>query len=275
MELFQWGLNPWGQQILIRISWDLLWASAAAGAGFVLLHLLTRRFWFPRQVAEDEAAPAPSQVDDIPERVPRHSMASRLFHWLMAAAMLVLLFTGFLPVVGVQFGWVTIHWVAGVLLILSIVFHMFHSLLWLEWRAVWIDSADVRSAWRRLSRGMGGSGPAPEKPGKYPLENKIYHHITSLTSFAVMGTGILMMFRIETWLWGRNPYLLADQSWGIVYVLHGLASVALVALVMAHVYFAILPEKRWITWSMIVGWISRKDYLRHHDPERWAPSRRR
>ena len=39
----------------------------------------------------------------VPERVPRHSLAARLFHWMMAASMFTLLFTAFLPKVGVKF----------------------------------------------------------------------------------------------------------------------------------------------------------------------------
>ena len=38
------------------------------------------------------------------DQVLRHHLADRLYHWLMAACMLVLLFTGFLPVLGVNFG---------------------------------------------------------------------------------------------------------------------------------------------------------------------------
>ena len=43
----------------------------------------------------------------------------------------------------------------------------------------------------------------------------------------------------------------------------------LVGLVMAHVYFAVRPEKWWITKSMLLGWITRRQYLEHHDPQRW------
>ena len=50
---------------------------------------------------------------------------------------------------------------------------------------------------------------------------------------------------------------------------HGLAGVGLVGLVIAHVYFAVRPEKWWITKSMILGWITRRQYLEHHEPERW------
>ena len=91
-----------------------------------------------------------------------------------------------------------------------------------------------------------------------------------ITTFGVMITGVLMMFRVETPFWARNPYLLGDSTWGWVYVIHGLCSVGLVGMTMAHLYFAVLPEKRWITWSMIVGWITRKDFVANHDPERWV-----
>ena len=50
---------------------------------------------------------------------------------------------------------------------------------------------------------------------------------------------------------------------------HGLAGVGLVGLVIAHVYFAVRPEKWWITKSMILGWITRRQYLEHHEPSRW------
>ena len=67
----------------------------------------------------------------------------------------------------------------------------------------------------------------------------------------------------------RNPYYLTDATWGVTYVTHGLAGVGLVGLVIAHVYFAIRPEKWWITKSMILGWITRRQYLEHHEPSRW------
>ena len=43
------------------------------------------------------------------------------------------------------------------------------------------------------------------------------------------------------------------------------------ALIMAHVYFALRPEKLVITKSMITGTLDREHYLEHHDPTRWKP----
>jgi hypothetical protein len=39
---------------------------------------------------------------------------------------------------------------------------------------------------------------------------------------------------------------------------------------MAHVYSAVRPDKWWITKSMMLGWITRRQYLEHHDPQRWV-----
>ena len=49
---------------------------------------------------------------------------------------------------------------------------------------------------------------------------------------------------------------MSDATWGFTYVLHGLAGVGLVGLVIAHVYFAVRPDKWWITKGMIFGWIT-------------------
>jgi cytochrome b subunit of formate dehydrogenase len=79
----------------------------------------------------------------------------------------------------------------------------------------------------------------------------------------------LMMLRVDTVFAPANPYIFSDATWGTMFVLHGLASVVFVGAIMVHIYFALHPDKHWITWSMIRGWISRRDYAWHHDPARW------
>ena len=277
MELMTWGTDPWGQEILIRLSWDLLYASAAAGVLFVIGHAIWVAVWVPKRAAalaahEAAGAGAAAAAANVPARVARHSLAARLFHWVMAAAMLVLLFTGFLPIVGFQFSWITIHWIAGVVLTLSVVYHIIHATFFLDFWSIWIYPSELGDAWRRVRRSLGRAAPPPRKHPKYPIENKLYHYALMLTGFAVIATGLVMMVRVETPLWALNPYLFADQTWGLIYVLHGLASVALVTLTVTHIYFAIRPEKLWITRSMIFGWIDRDHYAEHHDPQRWVAS---
>jgi formate dehydrogenase subunit gamma len=58
----------------------------------------------------------------------------------------------------------------------------------------------------------------------------------------------------------------------MIYVLHGLAGVGLIALIIVHIYFGLRPEKLPITRSMIFGWMTREFYLHEHDPSRWVVS---
>lgn len=40
MELFRVNRNPWGQEMLVGVSWDLLWVFVGAGVLFVVAHML-------------------------------------------------------------------------------------------------------------------------------------------------------------------------------------------------------------------------------------------
>ncbi|HTC89618.1 MAG TPA: cytochrome b/b6 domain-containing protein, partial [Bryobacteraceae bacterium] len=204
------------------------------------------------------------------KRVPRHSLVARLFHWIMAASMFTLLFTAFLPRVGVQFRWVTYHWIAGTVLTASIIFHIFHASFWLDFWSIWPDGTDLEDAWKRVRRFFGLTAPPPRKFAKYPLENKLYHAVIMLSGLAAILTGVFMMFRVRTIFFPRNPYLFSDMTWGLMYVLHGLAGVGLIALITMHVYMGLRPEKLPITKSMIFGWMDRDFVLKEHDAARWV-----
>ncbi|MEA2660116.1 MAG: formate dehydrogenase subunit gamma [Candidatus Binatota bacterium] len=267
MGIIEWATSPWGQIVPIHIGWFLIWVAAIAGLLFLTVHAIYVRY-FAR--TKEFAADAPEFAARVPEQIPRHSLAARLFHWIMAAAMLTLLFTAFLPKVGFQFDWVTYHWIAGIVLTVSIVFHVIHASFWLDFWSIWPDRVDLRDAGRRALRFIGRPAPAPRKFAKYPLDNKLYHLAIVMTGLSVILTGVFMLFRVRTIFFARDPYLFSDMTWGLMYVLHGLAGVGLIALVMIHVYFAIRPEKLAITKSMIYGSMSREFYLQEHDPERWA-----
>ena len=264
----EWATDPWGQNVPIHIAWFLIWVAGIAGLLFLVVHAIYVRYFAPAKEFADGAAPAGAAR--VPERIPRHSLAARLFHWIMAAAMFTLLLTAFLPKVGLQFDWVTYHWIAGALLTVSIVFHVIHASFWLDFWSIWPDKVDLRDAWRRMLRSLGRPAPPPRKFAKYPLENKLYHGVIIVTGLAVILTGVFMLSRVRTIFFPRNPYLFSDMTWGLMYVLHGLAGVGLIALVMVHVYFAVRPEKLDITKSMIFGTMSREFYLQEHDPERWG-----
>ena len=276
-QLFQFGTDPWGREIIIRLAWGLLTLSFWAGIGFVVFHAVYAVVWKPRvEPGEGEkAAPAAAEAHaDIPEKIVRHTGPARMFHWVMAASMLALLVTGFFPIVGLEFSWLTIHWVSGLILILCILYHIVHASFFLDFWSIWILPQDLKEAVRRTQRQLGATVDI-DKHGKYPLDHKLYHLAVSIFGLVVSVSGLLMMLRIDNPILSRNDFLFEgaamgnDAAWGVVYVLHGLSAVLFVMLTITHIYFAVRPEKLWITKSMVFGTVTRDDYLAHHSPKRW------
>jgi len=250
----------------------LFWASLYAGILFFLAHASYMLFSAHRKRAAAEVDRLEAANKDLPEKIVRHTLAARLFHWVMAASMFVLLFTAFLPIAGVKFPWVQWHWMAGVVLIAAIIYHIIHASFFLDFWSIWVGPKDIPELKAELMRELGHDVPGP-KSGKYPLGNRLYHLALVVTGLTAAITGGFMLFRVRTPFFTRNPYLLRDFTWGVTYVAHGLAGVGLVGLVIAHVYFAVRPEKWWITKAMIVGTITRRQYLEHHEPSRWHVAR--
>jgi formate dehydrogenase subunit gamma len=205
-------------------------------------------------------------------RVPRHALVDRLFHWVSAVCVLTLLATAFLPILGVEFGWVTIHWMTGLVLAVAVLFHIVRALPSSKLATMWIGASDVRDAVAAMRAAWRREGSVV-RTGKYSFAQKFIHHAFAATILTTLVTGGLMLLRIDTPWWERNPYVLADSTWGVVYVLHGLAALLLITMVMMHIYFALRPEKRLFTRAMIRGWITRAEYDQHHDPKRWQVDR--
>ena len=188
----------------------------------------------------------------------------------MAISTLILLGTAFLPILGIEFAWVTIHWVSGIVLTVFVIVHTVRASFWQDLGSMWVDRADLRNTVQLARWNLRMTAQPPGLPGKYSLAQKLIHHVFTLTGLAAIATGGLMMVKIDTPWWDRNPYWLGEDVFGAIYVIHDLAALALITLVMLHVYFALRPEKLHFTRSMFLGWITRREYNEHHDSARWA-----
>jgi formate dehydrogenase subunit gamma len=206
-------------------------------------------------------------------RILRHAAADRVFHWLSAGCVLILLATAFLPILGIEFDWVTVHWVTGLVLIAAVLFHLVRAVFWQGLRPIWLGTEDLRDGLAIARWALRRDGTALPKSGKYSFAQKAIHHAFAAVVLTAAISGSLMLVRIDTPWWQRNPYLLGDGTWGLVYVLHDLAALSLITMVMMHVYFAFRPEKRLFLRAMIRGWITREEYRNQHDPERWQVDR--
>ncbi|MFO1502293.1 MAG: cytochrome b/b6 domain-containing protein [Steroidobacteraceae bacterium] len=183
------------------------------------------------------------------QEIIRHAGVDRAFHWIMAATMLVLLGTSLLPVLGIRFAWYGVHWVAGLLLTLIIALHILRALFWQKPRSIMISGADFK----------------PRGAGKYTLAQKLMHLAWMVTVLVAIITGLLMLRKAGVPFLVRDPYVRSLASWGIITLLHDLAALASVFLVLVHVYFGILPEKRAYLRAMLKGSISRAELAPEHD----------
>jgi len=184
------------------------------------------------------AIPADSlgTLAEPPQRSVRHAGIDRLFHWFTALTVLTLMATGLLPHLGMPFDWIEVHWIAGLALVALTVFHILRALFWQHFRTIWFGAAERN---------------------KYSVAQKLMHHAMALMVLAAVCTGLLMLKKISTPFLARDPYFLAMSTWGIVYVIHGLAALAAVTLVIIHIYFALIPENRRYLRAMVYGWMTR------------------
>ncbi len=183
------------------------------------------------------------------QKITRHAGIDRAFHWIMAATMLVLMITSLLPVLGVHFAWYGVHWVSGLLLTLIIALHVLRALFWQKPRTIMIARSDLKA---------GGAG-------KYTLPQKLMHLAWAVAVLVAIVTGLLMLRKAGVSFLERDPYVRSLAAWGIITLLHDLAALLSVFLVLVHVYFGILPEKRAYLRSMLKGSISRADLAQDHD----------
>jgi len=240
--------DVWGREVLLGVSWDLLWLVCVVALVIVAVHAV--------YMAMQQRAERPSHEG---KRVQRHEPVDRIMHWVMAISILALLFTGVLPIIGIEFAWLTLHWIAGLVLTAAVLFHIIRSVLQKDLMSVWISPSDLKE-----------SLDENQKPGKYSVAQKGMHAAVTVVTLFVIISGLFMFAMIDTPWWDRTNSL-SESTLGWMFLVHGLTTLALIALIVFHLYFTLRPEKLFYLRSMIKGWISEDELSANHDPERWAP----
>lgn len=248
MEIAEFKNDVWGREVLLGVSWELLWLILIVSFLFIAVHAVFK--------AASKKAATPSS--DGP-RVNRHDGIDRLFHWVMAASMFVLLVTGILPIIGIKFAWLTVHWIAGIVLTVVVVFHIVRALFWQNLKSMAINFRDLKEPF-----------DSSVKPGKYSLAQKSMHLGVTVLTIGVIASGIGMFAMIDTPWWNRTNSL-SESTLGWLFFVHGLSTLLLVATISLHVYFGVRPEKLFYLRSMLKGWVSRDELEANHDSNRWSP----
>ena len=183
----------------------------------------------------------------------RHAGIDRLFHWGTAITMTLLLVTSLSPILDIRFAWYGIHWVAGLVLTLLILLHIVRALVWQRPRTMLLlSAADFRA---------GGAG-------KYTLPQKLMHLAWAVAILVGIVTGLLLLRKAGVPFLERDPYVRSMAGWGVLTLLHDLSALLSVFLILVHVYFGILPEKRAYLRAMLTGFMRRSELNVEHDLKR-------
>ena len=200
--------DVWGEEVILGVSWDLLWVVAVAVLVLLAAHAVVMAVLVNRKMDKPSADG---------RRVLRHESIDRWFHWIMAVSIIVLIFTGVAPIIGLRIAWLEIHWISGLILTFVVVFHIVRSLFWQDFKSMILGPRD-----------FGEPFDSAKKPGKYSFEQKGMHWAVTVVALTVIVTGVLMFMQIDTPFWDRTNSMPEDQL-GLVFLLHGLSTLALVA----------------------------------------------
>ena len=133
------------------------------------------------------------------------SPTDRLFHWVMAGSVLTLIVTAFAPILGWYTNWVPVHWITGVVLTLAILFDVVRVFVTLDLWAMTPDGKDLVNAWRGVTLVLNRVARAPGRPDKCLLMQNLYHWGIAGWLLVLIVTGGLLLAKIDTTLWQRNP----------------------------------------------------------------------
>jgi cytochrome b subunit of formate dehydrogenase len=147
-------------------------------------------------------------------------------------------------------------------LCVAVLFHTVRSVFFQRLRCMLFGPRDIRDL------------RAGRRAAKYTPAQKLMHAALGTAVLVAAVTGAIMLAKVDTPLWQRNPYLLEASTWGVVYVLHGAAALSILTLSMTHIYFSLLPEKRAYLRAMIGGQMTREQAAEFHDPARWSGQRK-
>ena len=97
-EIVRYKRDVWGEEVILGVSWDLLWVVAVAVLVLLAAHAIVMAVLANKKIEK------PSTDG---KRVVRHEAIDRWFHWVMAGSIFALIITGIAPIVGLRFAGLT------------------------------------------------------------------------------------------------------------------------------------------------------------------------
>lgn len=259
MQFFRYAQDYYGDwlpvQLLPNAAWLLLWLVVL----FAGLHRLRR--------AVGEPLASETDTGDLSGK--KYELGARLYHWGNFVFLLMLAVSGialFVPrsIRGSALSWVLIHEIFAGLYILGIIIHIFSALLKGEPRTMWFEKRDWSDIKTIIANFFGRTKAYP-RFGKYDPLQKIYHALLTLVSIILIFTGVYLVFSVQVWATFSHEWM----RWQRLF--HDLSAFIILAVILGHIYFAII-RVNWANFLTIInGKISPGYFKLRHSATRWKP----
>ena len=238
MGFIEWATSPLGQNVPIHIAWFLIWVALIAG-----LLLPGRACHLSAVFCERERVCGRCVSSDcrpVARRIPRHSLTARLFHWIHGRSDVHLVVYR-IPGPGSassSIGSPITGSPGTVFTVSAVLFHIIHATFYMDFWSIWPDRADLEDAWKRVNRFHGkvvclAAEICQISAGEQALPRR--HHRDRAVGYC--DWRLYDVPCTHHFLSAQLHSLFSDMTWGLMYVLHGLAGVGLITLVIVHVYF--------------------------------------
>lgn len=208
-------------------------------------------------------------------KIKRHNAAIRFTHWVTAASIFILLFTGFgqMPIYKRYYvdqipglAWSSdffitlyIHYLAAIALTFIAVFYVSYLIYSRAWD-VFPRRGDFKES-VQIFASMLSLAPEPEND-KYLAEQRLAFSVTAFSIIALIFTGILKVYKnIPGVHFSETTIFWLAQ-------IHNLFTVILLLSIIIHLLAFLIKDNRPLVASMFTGWIDR-EYVIHRHSKWW------
>jgi len=216
--------------------------------------------------------PTPSEpFDKETEGTIMFDRVQRLFHWATTGAYVLVVVTGValydpvafepvtgflgIPLHGTFPTYVFWHVVGSGALAILLAIHIVWDVGKLKgFHLMWPTKADVREQMIR-ARGLLSASRDIPRTNKYDNFMKFFHLTLLITFLALAITGIYQFFFASWWTVPIELHFEIEPFWRPT-IIHDIFGFVMIALVIGHTYFAILPVNRSVLRAMVTGWLT-------------------
>ncbi len=214
------------------------------------------------------------------EEIKRYTVPQRIYHWANTVSVSVLLISGLAIYAPNLFSslkittstWFRLHMWFVPIFLAGVAFHIIHSTFFLDRLGyLWFGRAEQQRL-ATIIRNFLGLTKAYPRLGKYHPAQILVHWAFSANLLVLTLTGFILWKPLRQLI----PLRLFGLGWDFIFfnrLLHDFFTASLAAMIIGHVYFAVMIKKNWPDLkSMFTGKIPREEFERYHEIEVEEPA---